>query len=578
MSSSNDPQILIVGSGPSGLILALSLLRNGVPVRVIEKSTTNRIGQRGAGLMPRTFEAFESLGILDQVVRRAATIKPFCVYKMPEGVEVLREFNQAPYVEPTPAQPYLNQMVLGQDNLDKIIRAELEKLGCTVELGVELLSFKQDEGSVQVKLGKYHLESPNSPVKIEETSYKWLVGADGARSTVRKQLGVPFPGETSADQRIIKGDIMVQGLSDDKWHMWGEPDSGLTVVRSTETPGLFNFILGSPKLLQDLNSINEVLESEEKVKELLKLATGNRENIAWGNIICANLYTVNVRMADTFKKGRVFLTGDAGHIHSPAGGQGLNSGVQDSFNLGWKLALVIKGLAGESLLETYSEERIPVIAEMLNLTKGLFKKTVANVTNEEGWKRNGAVDQLGVNYRWSSVVVDEESERLGLDRAAGSAYSVDPDEPLRAGDRAPDAPGLVVAKPAVKAGETTRLFHFFHPAKHTIIIFLEKADLGASLRALAPYSKGLLTDVIIIVKEDDNSIASSVVDEVGLDHVIVLVDREGLAHAAYDCPQQRTGVFVVRPDRIVGARVSGAEGIQRYFNGILGDNQGNANV
>ncbi|KAH9478017.1 Flavin-dependent monooxygenase [Psilocybe cubensis] len=185
-----SPEILIVGGGPSGLILALSLARNNVPVRLIEKSTTERVGQRGSGISPRTFEVFESLGVVDDVLKQVIKVPNFCVFKMPGGTEIINDFNMEEYVDPTPSIPYPNLMLLGQDLLDKILCAELAKHQCCqIDLGAELQSLKQWEDRVEVVIIRHDLsqdtfdsidpvvahsspeDPPVAPV-VEHASYK----------------------------------------------------------------------------------------------------------------------------------------------------------------------------------------------------------------------------------------------------------------------------------------------------------------------------------------------------------------------------------------------------------------------
>ncbi|KAF9565354.1 pentachlorophenol 4-monooxygenase [Agrocybe pediades] len=501
--------------------------------------------------MPRSLETLESLGILDEVLRRAINVSPMNFYKMPEGVEVEKEYHMIPYLDPIPSQPYRNALILGQDNLDKILRAELEKFGCHVELGAELKSFDQDDEHVRVKIVKYSLEDDAAQPVEEEANYKWVIGADGARGVVRKQLGLSFLGETT-EQRMITGDLMVEGLSPNKWHMWGALSTFITSIRPTETEGLFNFIIGGGQV----GDVRDVAANEVKLKELLKKSTGNREDIKWGEVVCAFPYIINVRMVDNFKKGRVFVTGDAAHIHSPTGGQGMNTGVQDSFNLGWKLALVMKGLAPQSLLDSFNEERLPVVSEMLNITNEYLKKTIAK-NDEAAWDRRGSVNQLGVNYRGSPIVVDEESELQGVDHwAAGSRYN-SVDGRVLAGDRAPDASGLI----RIGKGDAaqTRLFTLLKPTQHTILIFAEKVDYHTILPALSHYPRDSVHPIVVV--PSGGSSTDSNVDAVE--------DKDGHAHAAYNVTDPASSIFVIRPDGVVGARVTTAEALERYFRGIF---------
>ncbi|KAF8959501.1 FAD binding domain-containing protein [Flammula alnicola] len=530
-SESKSPTILIVGAGPSGLILALSLLRNGVPVRVIEKTKRHRIGQRGAGLTLMVFSLFEALGIADQVMNRAIAAPMLRIYKMPEGVEVVKEVVIAPKRDPTPSKPYFHMVLLGQDNLDKILRAELEKLGCQVELGVELQTMEQFDNRVDVKLLKHSLkQDADDDAVAEEASYHWVIGADGAKGVVRKQAGLSFLGET-AEENFYIGDLKVEGLSEN----YG------TSLRPTETQGLFNFVVGGSKM--NTNG-EDVCATEESMINFIKRGTGNREDIYYKDVICMSPYRVNIRMVDTLRKGRIFVTGDAAHIHSPTGGQGMNTGIQDSFNLGWKLSLVYKGLASPSLLDTFNEERIPVVAEMLNLTTAFLKESVGNASVGAGWDRSGKVEQFGVNYRWSSIVV---TKKRGARKVGGT----------------PDAPGLV--KIGSEAADAMRLFKIFSPMHHTVLLFADEVDYKSMLEILKRYPKDLVRPIVILRTGQSSSVLAGGVD------VDAFEDLKGHAREAYKPEQGTAGVFVIRPDGVIGLRAGSAKALERYFRGIFGD-------
>ncbi|KAJ3502989.1 hypothetical protein NLJ89_g8635 [Agrocybe chaxingu] len=399
-----DSPLPPVGAGPSGLVLALSLLRNGVPVRIIEKTTHPRIGQRGAGIMPRSFEVFGFLGIADKVIARGRSLMKLRLWKTPGGVEVIKEMDMHTDTDPTPSIPYPNMRLCGQNNLDTIMQAELKECGVSVEHGVQLDSFEQFSDHVQVQLSKQKIGTEE--IEREDASYDYVVGCDGARGIVRKLLGLTFLGQTT-EENFVVGDIKLEGLSDDRWNLWSEFSDIFTGIRPTEDKGVFNFIIGGTKF----ENHAEVASNDEVLKSFIEKHTGGRKDMKIKEFITYGHYRTHIRMVNKFGEGRVFVAGDAAHIHSPTGGQGLNTGVQDAFNLGWKLSLVTKGLSPASLLDTYNDERLPVVAEMLNITTGILNATRAAPTGD-AWKRTGALMQLGVNYRWSSIVVDEPKERL----------------------------------------------------------------------------------------------------------------------------------------------------------------------
>ena len=244
--------------------------------------------------------------------------------------------------------------------------------------------------------------------------------------------------------------------------------------------------------------------------------------------------------------------------------KGMNTGVQDGFNLAWKLALVQKRLAPPSLLKTYTEERLPVVAEMLDQTTALLNSTFGSTPKDDQshWRQDGGLLQLGVNYRWSSIVVDERTKYVAEDvlrEQEADSYGAHSDGQLRAGDRAPDASELADKE------TTTRLFDVFGSSWHTVLVFSDTADqYEPVLRSLVGYPKG--------------TIRSAIIHRSGLTvptHVdgaqFILEDRQGYAHDAYAVTNGC--VVVVRPDGVVGAIVRGVEGLGRYFKGIFGSTE-----
>jgi hypothetical protein len=246
----------------------------------------------------------------------------------------------------------------------------------------------------------------------------------------------------------------------------------------------------------------------------------------------------------------------------------MNSGVQDSVNLGWTLALVHKGLASPKLLDTYTEERLPVIAAMLEKTTKLLNKTVSVTTDDSAWHRGGELRQLGINYRWSSIVVDEKKPV-----AEGEEEPVDPYRSgeigvVRGGNRAPDAPSLL----PIHGPGVVRLFQVFHVKYHTALIFVTNTDNASPvLKSLQAYPKGLIRAALIIPAGPVSWVPPPA-PQATPDYV--LADLDGYATKAYDIaftdlPADGFKVVVVRPDGVVGAIVSGIDNVKKYFEGIF---------
>ncbi|KAJ7769132.1 FAD binding domain-containing protein [Mycena maculata] len=545
---SQPPSVLIAGAGPAGLILAITLLKSGVPVRIINKESTHRIGSRGAGVQARTLELYDMLGFLPEFLEASDTALPMRrMYALPGGSEVVKVLPIAEYVEPTPAAPHPNPVSISQEVHEEILRRYLTELGGEVELGTELRTFKQFPDHVWVHIVKTDSAGVES---TEITKVDWLVGTDGVHSVVRKQLGLTFLGETKEEQHVLVGDIVVEeGLDRDFWHYWMPPSSMMVLRPGTKEANGFRIAYtGGPEHWKET-----VPTRDEFVEEFYRVI--GRRDIKFGAMPWVSSFKPSMRMVDKFGVGRVFVAGDAAHCHSPTGGQGLNSSVQDAVNLGWKLALVATGRAPATLLDSYSEERLPVIAEMLKLTTALHEKTVAAVAgggagapDNGAFARGGALSMLGVNARGSGIVLAEAGPAAGAGGAYAEAAGV------RAGYRAPDAPGL--------GGAAARLFELFGPAAHTVLVFGGDDDARFTVAsAVSRWPRGAVRGVRVLAA------GQSAEGRLGG----VVEDREGHAYAAYagGVPEGEIRVVIVRPDGIVGA-VGSAEVVDQYRKLIFG--------
>ncbi|KAH9829714.1 monooxygenase [Rhodofomes roseus] len=561
MSSNVATAILIAGAGPAGLVLALALAQNGVKVRIIDKESFYRPGQRGAGMQPRTLEVLNYLGVLNDVLAKAI-ISPTQrrVYKLPGGTEPLKTVTMLQYDKPTPSTPIaahaaaipskVNGVHIGQDNSEAILRAHLAKYGCSVELGTELRDFEQHPDHVVVQLAK----NDGVTEKIEILTCRFLVGTDGGRGVTRKKLGLTFQGETRAQHTLV-GELEVFGLDRDYWHQWGDPSTLFCMMRPTENLNCFYVIIGGQIDFEKLQS------NKEEFVKTIRAAT-DRQDLKFGELRWITDWRPNIRMANKFGEGRGFVAGDAAHVHSPTGGQGLNSSVQDSFNLAWKLTLVEKGLASPDLLDTYTEERLPVIAGMLQESTALLnalERSSQGSNDDSAWKRGWALKQLGINYCWSSIVVDERAAEKPKEPA--NVYGSETDGVVRAGDRALDAPGLVPVSGNEQA--TLSFFSIFRPVHHTVLLFTSEA--GATqpiLEELKYYPADSVKTVVVYPRETVN--ASPVA---GAD--ITVVDREGHAYTAYSASAEHPTTVIIRPDGVVGGIVFGLHGLKTYLKAVF---------
>lgn len=424
MTQNSTTDVLISGAGAAGLTLAIELARRGVSFRLIEKLDDPFRGSRGKGIQPRTQEVFDDLGILDRIVARGGAYPPQREYRDDGSVS---ESDAMLCQEPTPAEPYHLPLMLPQFLTEGVMRERLIELGHWPEFGCELTSFEQDETGVTARLTGRSGE--------ETLRAKWLVGADGGRSFVRHALDIGFPGKTLGVRAIV-ADVELTGLDRDAWHRFGEGDMQRQLALCP-LAGTDLFQIQGPIPLD-----GEIDLSAAGLTALVSERTG-RDDIFVRSVSWASAFNMNARLADRYRLGRVFLVGDAAHTHPPTGGQGLNTSVQDAYNLGWKLAAVAAG-AADQLLDSYEEERRPIAAAMLGLATRLL-----DALKRGDIRRGREVHQLEIGYPESSLAL-EKPERHGS---------------LLAGDRAPDAP-LTGA-----AGQPIRLFEMFKGVHWTLLCY-----------------------------------------------------------------------------------------------------------
>lgn len=422
MTAGHRTDVLICGAGAAGLTLAIDLARRGLACRLIERRAAPFHGSRGKGIQPRTLEVFEDLGIVDRMAALGGTYPRQRVHAA-DGSHVDVEAIETRVA--SPAEPYGAPLMLPQFLTEQVMRERLCELGGRVEFGVALTGFAQDGDGVTATLDGPEGEG------ILRTRY--LVGADGGHSTVRRLLGVGFPGKTLGVRALV-ADVTLQGLDDGLWHRFNEGDMARQISLCP---------LAGTRMTQIQAPISGAGDADLSVaglEALVRDRTG-RLDLRVDAVSWASAYDMNARLAERYRVGRVLLAGDAAHIHPPTGGQGLNTGVQDAYNLGWKLSAVVNG-ADPVLLDSYEAERRPIAADMLGLST-----TLLDAAKRGDMRRGREVQQLDIGYGCSPVSVQGPS-RGGLG----------------AGDRAPDAPIRGAA------GQSLRLFALLAGVHWTLLM------------------------------------------------------------------------------------------------------------
>lgn len=409
LNSVKETEVLIVGAGPCGLALACDLARRGVRAVLVEQAPALFPGSRGKGIQPRTREVLDDLGVGDAVRAHGGPAPVGMVWQDGRRQGEHDMFRRA---APTEAEPYGEPWMMPQWRTQEILLARLRELGGEVAFSTALTGLDQDTEGVTAHL-------TTGPVRAS-----YLVAADGGRSTVRRALAVAMTGETVDPAPMLVADVRVAGDALDRlnWHVVMS-DAGFVTL--CPLPGTADF-----QLVAQFKE-GEPDTSVEGVRALVAARTHldahDITEVRWSSD-----FRPRAALADRFREGRVFLAGDAAHVHSPAGGQGLNTSVQDAYNLGWKLGQVLRHGAPVALLDSYEAERRPVAADMLGLSTRIHR-------GEQ--ERGAAAQQLGLGYREGPL-------------SAGRAGA------LVAGDRAPDGP----------AGDGRRLFDVFRGPHFTLLI------------------------------------------------------------------------------------------------------------
>ncbi|MFI9383026.1 FAD-dependent monooxygenase [Kutzneria sp. NPDC052558] len=328
--------VLIAGAGPTGLTAACALMQRGVPVRVLDAAEGPATTSRALGVQPRGAEVLNRVNAMGDLPGRGMDID--FVKAIVDG-RVVMHLHMDRWKG--------RGLLIGQSEVEKSLRDRLSALGGKVEWGARITDITQHEHGVTVRAG-------------ERIEGDWLLGCDGAHSTVRKLVGIDFPGVPLAE-RFLLADVHLD---------WPLPREGVTAWLGRD--GMF---AAFPLPGKDLWRLQADLPGADPVdvvaalKAMLPDRTGLRADFR--SCDWTSSFTIHRRLAGTYRRGRVFLAGDAAHVHSPFSGQGMNTGMGDAENLAWKLAMVVNGRAGARLLDTYERERRPIAEEVLSGTSAL---------------------------------------------------------------------------------------------------------------------------------------------------------------------------------------------------------------
>ncbi|MCD6047452.1 MAG: monooxygenase FAD-binding [Gammaproteobacteria bacterium] len=407
--------ILIVGAGPTGLTLANELARLNIPFRIIDKLSEPVLLSKALAVQARTLELLERFpGVSEKMLAHGLPLVQGKIYaqkKLLAQIELKHIPSHYPFV-----------LSLAQSQTEFILTEHLKNQGYHIERDIELVSFVTHDNQV-------HLQLKNAKGELESITVSWLIACDGAHSIVRQQLNLPFEGSTFDKQRFVLADVRLnQTVATDELKVFLEcgnilgcfPLPGRHMRLIAEQPkeriqGEFDI-----KHLQLL--IHEMISPELKIEEIFWFSE----------------FHINQRKVSHYRAGPIFMLGDAAHIHSPVGGQGMNTGMQDAINLAWKLAFVIHGFASQTLLESYDTEREAVASQLLSRTKFATKMVLLKQSWLISLRNFFLKNLLRVSAFRKKLLLGLSQLEIHYAKSALSSQHL-PKQAIQAGDRWPDA-------------------------------------------------------------------------------------------------------------------------------------------
>lgn len=540
--------VLVIGAGPTGLMAACELLRRGLSVRVVDERPAPSTKSKAIVVHARTLELLEEAGVSEALIARGLPLRGVTMWAGGEVI-VTAEFEDL-----DSRFPYL--LSIAQSDTEQVLTDRLEKLGGKVERETQLLRFRQDGTGVTATVKKTGEETIRAA---------WMIGCDGARSTVRTQLELGFDGSTY-DEHFLLADVKIAwDVRDDRISTWLSEDGLVACFPMRE--GRWRVIASAPR--GDATEAHPTLEEMQAIVARRTNAGAQLSDGTW-----LSRFRIHCRQVSTYRDDRVFLAGDAAHVHSPAGGQGMNAGIQDAHNLAWKLAMVHRGEARGIVLDSYTTERHAIGKAILRGTDfatkiGTFKNPIARAARNEAARYlsgfeivqqriKNEVSELATTYESSPIVKEDVlsllSARLGS-AAGGETPTIasmrEFEAGPRAGARAPDGRVTIAG-----TGGTKRLANVLDGSAHTLLLFDGRSDSEDGYERLASIERAVRErwgEVIRTYLVTPRSQRPAILPE----SIPVLLDPDGDLEKRYGASTEC--LYLVRPDLYVGYRSQPAD-------------------
>lgn len=501
--------VLIVGAGPTGLLMAIELARYNIPFRIIDKKAEPTQTTNAAGIQTRTLEILEHIGLSDQFIGAGLPV---------HTLQLEAEGNQL-------ATLLLNRidshfkfiLMLPQSQTEAIFNQYIKQLNVTVERSVELIDLKQDSDKVTVTLK--HADNSS-----ETAEFQWVIGCDGYHSIVRDKSNIQMVG-SDIPQEFVVADIRIKATID--------PETIIMYFTKGTVFGLFPLRDNKYRIVANSNQAeNKKSFSDAEIKQIVQHHTKNKVEAT--EILWSSPFWIHSKVAEKLRQGRVFIAGDAAHVHSPAGAQGMNTGLQDVYNLAWKLALVIQNQVNPSILNSYEPERLPIIKSIVTITEklshlvlthnrfvlGLRNFFFKHIAGKSTFLQNivaARVTQISLNYRKSPIVEQQTKGRTNSPKPGDRLWDVE-----------------------MKNGR--RLYDYIKDTQHHLFLFTGRTTTSEQLQEMNDINAKLS-------QQFSNLIKVHVITDQALQFANVIDDKDYSIHKRFGIT--KSSMCLVRPDQYI---------------------------
>jgi 2-polyprenyl-6-methoxyphenol hydroxylase-like FAD-dependent oxidoreductase len=532
MASSSQTDVIVIGAGPVGLTLASELQRHGARVRLVEKKTGPNEHPNAAVVHSRTLEILSAMGAIDGFLEEG--------YPLP-GMHFHFFGKRSVFVDLKGVDsPFSHPRCLGQQYTEKFLGEHFTRNGGVIERGIEAIEVGQDADGVRVKL-KHLTENGREEI----ATARYVVGCEGSASLTRESAKIPFDGERYQGKEFLQIDANVRWTYPHGYGYAFRTEKQALLFFPYKKPGHYRIICAQDDSYPEKHEPPTLEEMQAHVRKIADPAAELFDPLWF------NRFRSGHRIAARFREGRAFLAGDAGHVHVPIGGQGMNYGMHDAFNLAWKLAAVVKGEAKPELLDTYEAERHGVDEALIKFTDRAY-----HIMVQPNALAEFAVHHIAPNILGLEVLQDRVRNFMGEMNVAYPASTLTEDHGgshgPKPGDRAPDA--VIVRMP----GRTTEtMFDVLRTPKWTLLLFTGMAPSVGDVEALEKLAGSLagkygarMAAHLVLPGEPPVPVHANWAAS-------VLMDRQLYAHEKYGATSGPC-VYLIRPDWYVGFR-SGIE-------------------